>query len=117
MKEEVNPDLRRFAEDVHRYRGLMQEAFQRVIGEGVSKYPVFVFHQKDVEVGLPIVDRHTTAGNWSVHISTLEEFYIKGIIVVGQIEEIKAKITGDPPQYCCLVVGNDQTHLVFLKSE
>ncbi|MDZ4749276.1 MAG: hypothetical protein SH808_12375 [Saprospiraceae bacterium] len=115
MKKEVY--LEQFAEEVNHYHGLMQEAFEGVIDEGVSNYPVFIFHQQEVSVGLPIVDRHQIAGEWSVNISTLEEFYIKGLVVIEKVEEIKAKIIGHPPQYCCLVLVEGKGSLIFLPRE
>ena len=92
----------------------MNESFEGVINEGVSKYPVFIFHQQEVTVGLPIADRHVIVGDWSVNISTLEEFYIKGLVTIEQVEEIKSKINGKPPMYCCLVLSGDKASLVFL---
>lgn len=112
MKKEVY--LERFGEEINQYHALMQEAFEGVINEGVSNYPVFIFHQQEVNVGLPIADRHDIAGEWSVNISTLEEFYIKGLVVMEQVEEIKAKIIGHPPQYCCLVLTEGKGSLIFL---
>ena len=112
MKKEIY--LERFGDEVNHYQGLMQEAFEGVINEGVSNYPVFIFHQDEVNVGLPIVDREQVAGEWSVNISTLEEFYIKGLVMLEKVEEIKAKIIGQPPQYCCLVLAEGKGSLIFL---
>lgn len=103
-----------FASQVEHYHDLLQEAFEGVINEGVSKYPVFIFHRQEVTVGLPIADRHLIEGDWSVNLSTLEEFYIKGVVTIEQVEEIKAKMTGKLPVYCCLVLSGDKASLVFL---
>ena len=113
MKDREETYIEHFGEDVHHYLDLMEEAFEGVIAEGVSRYPVFIFHQQDVNVGLPIADRMKTAGNWSVNISTLEEFYIKGMVTIEQVNDIKAKITGATPQYCCLVMVGDRASLIF----
>ena len=114
MKDDQDIYLRQFGEDIEHYHALLQEAFTGVIQEGVSNYPVFIFHQQDVNVGLPIADRAQVAGNWSVNISTLEEFYIKGLVTIEQVEEIKTKILGQPPQYCCLVLYEEQGSIIFL---
>ena len=45
-----------FAQQVEHYHDLLQEAYEGVINEGVSKYPVFIFHRQEVTVGLPIAD-------------------------------------------------------------
>ena len=114
MKNSEVTYIEQFSEDIHHYHQLMEEAFNGVIREDVSKYPVFIFHRQEVNVGLPIVDHHTHAGNWSVNISTLEEFYIKGLVTIEKVEEIKAKITGDRPQYCCLVLSGEKGSIVFI---
>ncbi len=117
MKAEDHPYIRQFGEEVVQYLELMKEAFDGVIREDVSRYPVFIFHRQEVNVGIPIADHHMISGNWSVNISTLEEFYIKGLVMIEQVEEIKKKITGQPPQYCCLVLTADKGSLIFLPIE
>ena len=114
MKRSTTTYIEQFGEDVYHYEHLLEEAFDGVIREDVSRYPVFIFHRQDVNVGLPIADHHVTAGNWSVNVSTLEEFYIKGLVTIEQVEEIKQKIRGNPPQYCCLVLDGEKGSLVFL---
>lgn len=114
MKKPDDQYVKEFAVQVEHYDALLIEAFEGVINEGVSKYPVFIFHQQEVTVGIPIADRHLIAGDWSVNISTLEEFYIKGLVTIEQVDEIKKKIKGTPPMYCCLVLRDDKASLVFL---
>jgi hypothetical protein len=114
MKNSGQTYIEQFGEDLHHYHPLMEEAFHGVINEDVSKYPVFIFHRQEINVGLLIFDHHASAGNWSVNISTLEEFYIKGVVTIEKVEEIKAKITGNPPQYCCLVLSGEQGSIVFI---
>ena len=117
MKKPEEAYVKIFSEQISYYADLLHEAFEGVINEGVSKYPVFIFHQQEVNVGLPIADRMEIAGDWSVNISTLEEFYIKGLVTIEQVEEIKHKISGLPPMYCCLVLSGEKGSLVFLPKE
>jgi hypothetical protein len=35
------------------------------------------------------------------------------MVTIEQVNEIKAKITGTPPQYCCLVLTGDHASLIF----
>lgn len=114
MTQPSDSFIEKFAVDVKFYHSLMAEAFEGVINEGVSKYPVFIFHIQEVTVGIPIADRHEIIGDWSVNISTLEEFYIKGLVTIEQVDEIKAKITGSRPQYCCLVLTEDKGNMIFI---
>lgn len=115
MKKPFEGYLGKFASDVEFYHVLMDEAFEGVINEGVSKYPVFIFHQQDITVGLPIAERETIGADWSVNISTLEEFYIKGLVTIEQVEEIKLKISASVPMYCCLVLSREKGSMVFLQ--
>lgn len=117
MSKEKDIYLQRFGQDINHYHALMYEAFNGVINEGVSNYPVFIFHRQEVNVGLQIADWHEIVGDWSVNLSTLEEFYIKGLVTIEQVEEIKKKITGNPPQYCCLVLSEGEGSLIFLPRE
>jgi hypothetical protein len=114
MTQPSDSFIEKFAVDVKFYHSLMTEAFDGVINEGVSKYPVFIFHIQEVTVGILIADRHEIIGDWSVNISTLEEFYIKGLVTIEQVDEIKAKITGSRPQYCCLVLTEDKGNMIFI---
>jgi len=117
MSQEQEKYLEHFSAEIGQYRKMMFEAFEGVLNEGVSLYPVFVFHQKEVTVGIPIVNRAYITGDWSVNISTLEEFYIKGLVKMDQVEEIKQRINGMPPQYCCLVLAEGNGGFVFLNRE
>ncbi len=114
MKKSSQTYVEQFGEQVEFYYTLMKEAFDGVINVGVSKYPVFIFHQQEVTVGIPIADRTDVGGDWSVNISTLEEFYIKGLVTIEKVEEIKVKLTGTPPMFCCLVLGDENASIVFL---
>ncbi len=114
MKTPDEVYIEEFGEQVEHYHFLMKEAFEGVINEGVSKYPVFIFHKQEVNVGISIAERRIVACDWSVNISTLEEFYIKGLVTIEQVEEIKLKINGKRPMYCCLVLSGERGCLIFL---
>lgn len=117
MSQEKEKYLKQFSAAIHQYRKMMFEAFEGVLNEGVSLYPVFVFHQQEVTVGIPLVNREQITGDWSVNISTLEEFYIKGLVKMDQVEEIKQRINGMPQQYCCLVLAEGSGGFVFINRE
>jgi len=114
MRKSEETYIDQFREDLHYFQTLLEEAFEGVIREDVSKYPVFIFHREEVNMGLLIFDRYAHGANWSVNVSTLEEFYIKGLVTIEKVEEIKQKITGDPPQYCFLVLSGEQGSIVFI---
>lgn len=114
MSDKNTRYIEELSREIDLYHPLMHEAFEGVINEGVSNYPVLIFHRQEVDLGFQIADRDEIAGDWSVNISTLEELYIKGIVGIDKVEEIKTRIKGTPPQFCCLVLHEGDGSLIFL---
>lgn len=85
------------------YRQMMSEAVEVILDKEVSKYPIFVAHQQEMELGLKLADREKVAGNWNIHVSSLEEFVSKQIIFENKIEEFK-KHYKDPKIHLCVFV-------------
>lgn len=84
------------------YKKILGQASEVIIDENVSKYPIFVVHQQELEMGIPLVE----AGKkfkWSVNASTLEEFVTKDIIYHEKVEEF-IKTFKDPDTHLCLFV-------------
>jgi len=84
------------------YKKLLAQAADVILDENVSKYPLFVLHQQELEMGVPLVE----AGNafrWSVHASTLEEFVSKDLIFNEKAPEFISTYK-DPEIYLCLFV-------------
>ncbi|MEM1217340.1 MAG: hypothetical protein AAGH79_00435 [Bacteroidota bacterium] len=85
------------------YGPALGTAADTVLDQGVSKYPIFVAHQQTVDMGIPIFDREKVSGNWSVNVSTLEEFVTKQIIAPDKVDEFK-KVYKDPAEEVCIFV-------------
>lgn len=85
------------------YVKLLGKFADSILNEAVSEYPIFVAHQHTVEIGLPLVDREQTKGNWSLNASTLEEFAAKQIIEPHKIDGFKS-VYKDPEEFVCLFV-------------
>jgi hypothetical protein len=84
------------------YKKILAQAADIILDEGVSKYPIFVLHQQELEMGIPLVE----AGEkfrWSVHASTLEEFVSKDLIFNEKAPEFISTYK-DPEVHLCLFV-------------
>lgn len=90
-------------EELMVYQKLMSDASAVILDQEVTKYPVFVAHQQEVEIGIPIAERGKVAGNWSIHASSLEEFVSKNIVFPEKIEDFK-KTYKDPEMYLCIFI-------------
>lgn len=113
MKKQPGKYLEQFRQSVKQYMALLHEAYDSVVSEDVSRYPVFIFHKQEVNVGIPVVSLDHPGLEWAVNVSTLEEFYIKGLVKVEQLDDIKEKIIQDH-QFCCLVISAEEGSLIFI---
>ncbi len=69
----LEPDLKLFNESI-------REVSVEIMVEGLSRYPIFIAHQHELNLGELILDRRDLHTEWSIHASTMEEFVEKGII-------------------------------------
>jgi len=90
-------------EELETYKSVFRKAADSILDKEVSSFPIFVIHQHIVELGIPIVEREKVKGNWSVNVSSLEEFVTKQIIQTENVEEFK-RVYKDPEAYFCLFV-------------
>lgn len=84
------------------YKRILSQAADVILNENVSKYPIFVVHQQEMDMGIPLIE----AGNmfrWSVNASTLEEFVTKEIIFMDKAQDFISTYK-DPEVYLCLFV-------------
>ena len=100
--------------ELRQYKPLLNKATDSILDEKVSKYPIFIVHQGEMEVGIHLVDRKKNGGIWSIHASILEEFAAKQLIQLDKIEHFKS-IFKDPETYLCLFVLSEAgANFIFL---
>jgi len=90
-------------EELQPYKTFLAKAADTVLEQEVSNYPIFIAHQQEFDVGIPLVNQEQTEGNWSINLSTLEEFSTKNIILPEKVEEFQ-NVYKDPLENLCLFV-------------
>lgn len=104
-------------EELQTYKSVFRKAADSVLDMEVSSYPIFVIHQHSIELGIPIVEREKVKGNWSVNVSSLEEFVSKQVIQPEHIEDFK-RVYKDPGLYFCLFVLSELgAQFIFMPGE
>ena len=106
--------LRLLEIDLMGFKTLMTQAAETVVNEDVSKYPIFVVHQHQVDIGIPIVDMEEQKAKWSVHVSTLEEFVTKQIVTLDKLEEFKRTYKKAEDKLCVFVLSELGATFIFL---
>ena len=103
MKNKKSAKFRQLERELKPYLPIMEKASDTIMQKDISKYPILVVHQQEIELGIPVVVKDKSKGNWSIHASTLEEFATKQVIAAEKIEDFQG-IYKNPKQDLCLFV-------------
>jgi len=57
--------------DLKFFNESIREVAIEIMVEGLSKYPIFIAHQHELDLGEMILDRHEINSEWTIHASTL----------------------------------------------
>lgn len=105
-------------EELDIYRKLMTQAAQVILDKEVSKFPIMVAHQQEIELGIPI---HTpdekTPIKWAIHASTLEEFVSKQIVFPEKIEDFKKNFKDAAESICVFVLSELGAQFIFIPTK
>lgn len=78
--EKKDSPLASLGVDLRLYSESLREVAVEIMVEGISQYPIFAAHQHELSLGELLLDREELSTEWSIHVSTLEEFIERGII-------------------------------------
>jgi hypothetical protein len=101
--------------ELKKYRNVLVKAQEIIMNKDVSKYPIFVFHQHDVEVGIPIVEKAKAKGNWNINASSLEEFNSKSLIPSENVEKFQEAYKDTDTHLCLFVISELGAQFIFLE--
>ncbi len=102
--------------ELRSYQDIMEAVLETVFREDVSKYPIIVAHHEDeLAMGIPIVQHQETGDDWSLHISTLEEFSTKQLIAPDKIDAFR-EVYKDPATHICIFyIGQGEQQFLFMR--
>ncbi|HEB61980.1 MAG TPA: hypothetical protein ENI82_02405 [Bacteroidetes bacterium] len=93
---------------------MANQAAKKIKEEGVSNYPIFVAHQDQLEIGIPLLNRVEAGTFWSINASTLEEFYTKKLILDEKLEDFKKLYKEHKGDICFFVVSELGAQYLFI---
>ncbi len=88
------------------YIEVMGKAADTIMDKDISKYPILVVHQQELELGVMVVKKNPKKESWNIQASTLEEFAMKQLIESDKIEDFQA-IFKKPKDFLCLFVVSE----------
>lgn len=97
-------EFARLEKELDGFREIMAMASDSILDNEVSRYPIFVAHQHQLEIGVPLtIEREA---KWEIHASSLEEFVAKQIIESHKLDSFRT-IYKDPRKFHCIFVVNE----------
>ena len=91
----------------------LMDVTREMLEGGYTKFPIYIMHSGNVELGQMIVDADEFNTPFWVHVSTLEEFQKEGIIFKERTADFK-KAYGDPLKNLCIFwVFDQQAGFIF----
>lgn len=113
----MNPDEKAFLkveEDLEPLIPLLSEAIDRILAQDVTLYPIFIAHQEELAIGLPLISHSESESVYSVNVTSLEELNGKQVIPNNKVESFK-EVFKDPEDWVCvLYLGNLGQQFLFL---
>lgn len=103
LKEQLQPFMR-----------IARQAALKIKQENISNYPIFVAHQDQVEIGIPLITSDEFGGVWSLNASTLEEFYSRLMIRDEKLKDFKELYNSHSDDICFFVLSELGTQFLFL---
>jgi len=100
--------------ELRQFLPILAKATDSILDQEVSKYPIFIVHKGEMNVGIVLIDKEKNGGSWSINASILEEFAAKQLIQSEKIENFQ-EIYKDPEQHFCLfVLSQAGANFIFL---
>jgi len=96
------------------FKPMLSKASDTILDQNVSAYPIFIAHQQDIDLGIPLANPPGLEGKWSFNASSLEEFVTKNVINSEKVDDFK-EIYKKPEQYLCLfIIDSSGATFVFI---
>jgi len=102
-KPEKESPLVSLERDLKFFNESIREVAVEIMVEGLSRYPIFIAHQHELNLGELILDRYDLNTEWSIHASTLEEFVEKNVIK-PVLKDRFISTYKDPYEFMCVFV-------------
>ena len=92
----------------------LKEAAYQIRKRKLSDYPIFVFSQVEVPLGVLLINKYDLEIEWNIYASYLDEFLQRKLVDPEREQDFRQAYK-DPEEFCCLfVVDEEFTSFVFV---
>ena len=114
MADPLEKELKALEAELTEYSGQLLEITRELMKERVSEFPIFIAHQADVYIGEIIIDKNEYEVDFSLSVSTVEEFVETGLIQKEKLAAFREAF-GNPLKNICVfwVHGDNARYILF----
>jgi len=116
-KSGMTEKLMLLKEQLQPFTRIARMAALKIKQENISNYPIFVAHQDQIDIGIPLVGSDESGGVWSLNASTLEEFYSRLIIRDEKLEYFKELYNSHIDEICFFALSELGSQFLFLPAK
>ncbi len=95
------------------YKKIMSLASDSITDQEITKYPIFVIHQHNLEIGVSLTGEDDL-GVWKIQASSLEEFVSKQLIEPNKIDSFRTIYKNSAKFFCLFVISELGAKFIFL---
>lgn len=116
--DQANPSpLKSLKLDLDFYKESIKEVSTEMMAEGYTLYPIFIAHQHEVSVGEILLDRNELNTQWTIQVSSLEEFVDRGLIKEDRRDHFVKNFKPANDYMCLFVIVPEGANFVFYPYE
>lgn len=116
--DQANPSpLKSLKLDLDFYKESIKEVATEMMAEGYTLYPIFIAHQHEVSVGEILLDRNELNTQWTIQVSSLEEFVDRGLIKEERRDHFIKNFKPANDYMCLFVIVPEGANFVFYPYE
>lgn len=109
----ANSPLKSLKIDLDFYSDSIKEVAVDMMAEGYTLYPIFIAHQHEVSVGELVLNKDELNTQWSINVSSLEEFVDRGLIKENRKDYFVKRFKSAQEYMCLFVVVPEGANFVF----
>lgn len=99
--------------DLDFYKESIKEVGTEMMAEGYTLYPIFIAHQHEVSIGELLLDKNELNTQWTINVSSLEEFVERGLIKEDKQEHFVKNFKSANEFMCLFVIVPEGANFVF----
>lgn len=99
--------------DLDFYSDSIKEVAAEMMAEGYTLYPIFIAHQHEVNVGELLLNKDELNTQWSIQVSSLEEFVDRGLVKEDRKANFIKHFKNANEYMCVFVIVPEGGNFVF----